>query len=78
MNPFTGLMDRAFIDAPCPRCSYPVEIQLLDVRLQRRVFCPNCKVEIQLVDDDGSAEIGLRKIDAAVDQLREVARNVGR
>ena len=70
-------LDRFFIDVECPRCRYPMDVQMLDVRLQARVFCPNCKVAIQLVDHEGSTEVGLRKVDRALSDLEREWRKLG-
>jgi uncharacterized Zn finger protein (UPF0148 family) len=64
-------LDRTFVTVACPRCAYPLDVQLLDVRIQARVFCPNCKVEVRLADDGASTEVATRKIDAALEQLTE-------
>ncbi len=70
-------LDRHFIDVACPRCRYPFQVQLRDVRLQARVFCPNCKVGVQLVDEEASAEVGLRKIGRAMSDLERSLRRLG-
>jgi hypothetical protein len=64
-----GFFDDAWIDLQCPRCGYVGEVQLLDVRLQRRVFCCCCKVAIHLVDDRASTDVGLRQAEAALRNL---------
>lgn len=64
-----GFLDRAFIDSPCPRCGYAIEVQLIDVRLQSRVFCPCCKEAVQLIDAGASNEIAARQLDDALRRL---------
>ncbi len=76
MTPLVDL-DRYFIDVGCPRCRYPFEVQVLDVRLQARVFCPNCKVGVRLVDEEASMEVGLRKVDRAMSELERSLRRLG-
>lgn len=73
-----GFLDRTFIDVPCPRCGYPVEVQILDIRLQSRVFCPSCKVGIQLIDEGASTDVGLRQIDSALEDLNKMIERMGR
>jgi len=68
---------RHFVDLACPRCRYAFDVQLLDVRLQARVFCPNCKVGVQLVDEEATAEVGLRKVNRAVSDLERALRQLG-
>ena len=62
-------LDRAFVTVACPRCAYPLDVQLLDVRIQARIFCPNCKVEVRLTDAGASTEVATRQIDAALERL---------
>jgi hypothetical protein len=59
-------LERAFIDATCPGCSYQFGIQLIDVRLQARVFCPCCKYGIQLADKDASTFQAIEDIERAL------------
>lgn len=61
-----SLLDDTFIDLPCPLCTYAIEVQLIDLRLESRVFCACCKTPIQLIDGDASNEIGTREIDEAL------------
>ena len=42
----------------------------MSVKLQETVFCPCCKVNIQLVDVDASAHAADKSIHAAVDDLQ--------
>ena len=46
-------IDDLWIEITCPRCSYPTEIEIIDALLKSRIFCPNCKTEIQLRDHEG-------------------------
>lgn len=58
-----------FVQTPCPRCDYMLDVQLADVRLQRRVYCPACKVAIQLVDQHASVSTGLDQVESAMNDL---------
>jgi len=46
-----------------------LDVQLADVRLQRRVYCPACKVAIQLVDQHASVSTGLDQVESAMNDL---------
>lgn len=69
MGRVATFLDRASVPVPCPHCEYPLTVELLDVRLQRRVFCPCCKAPIQLVDDRASMDAASEQIDAALRSL---------
>lgn len=65
-------LESAFIEVVCPRCGYVQDVQLLDVRLDRQVFCPGCKSVIKLVDADASTHTALEQ---AEDALRDLFDN---
>jgi hypothetical protein len=70
-------VDRFFVPAECPNCEYPIEVQIRDVRLEARVFCPNCKSAIHLVDHESGTEVGLRKAERALQDLAQQLRKLG-
>ncbi len=72
-----GDLDRINFDVGCPKCGYPVEISLVDVRLESRIFCPNCKSQIQIRDAGGSAHAVSEQIQNAVDDLANAFRQLG-
>jgi predicted RNA-binding Zn-ribbon protein involved in translation (DUF1610 family) len=65
------------IDAPCPLCGYELEIRIIDIRLESREFCPNCKATILLRDEEASTETGLREVDRAMRDLEKTFRRFG-
>ena len=74
-------LDRAFIILNCPRCSYGMDVEMMSFLLQRRVFCPCCKSEIQLVDSEASlfgarvaAESALKNLDREFKKLQKTVR----
>lgn len=71
---FAMEIDGTFVEIRCPRCGYVLEVQLADVREQRRVFCPACKIAVQLVDRDASMSTALDEIEDAVN---DVMRKLG-
>jgi hypothetical protein len=62
-------LDGIFADAPCSRCGYPLKVEFLDVRIERRIFCPCCKAVVQLVDAGASNDGLAREGDAALRRL---------
>lgn len=48
-----GLLSQ-LVALPCPRCSYVVEVQLLDLHTQTYRRCPCCYSMLHLVDNSGS------------------------
>ena len=59
-----------FVAIPCPVCGYVMDIELLSVHLEERVFCPCCKVTIGLVDDGASLYAAQQEIESAIEDLR--------
>jgi DNA-directed RNA polymerase subunit RPC12/RpoP len=70
-------IDDVFIDLECPRCGYVQDVQLIEVRLQRLIFCPGCKSRIQLVDADASAHVGAGEIEGAMTELSAALTRLG-
>lgn len=70
-------LDNHPIDVPCPQCGYEMEVHLIDVRLESRVFCPNCKATVLLRDERASTETGFREVDRAMRDLEKSLRNFG-
>ena len=65
-----------FISIPCPSCGYAVDVELLSVRLQERVFCSCCKIRIQLIDDDATVFVAQEKIDAGFEELKRTVEKL--
>jgi uncharacterized protein with von Willebrand factor type A (vWA) domain len=67
---------RAFVDAECPSCEYPFEIQLLDARVQAYRRCPCCRQLIRLVDRGGSMYGELEDVDRAMEELEQTLKDL--
>ena len=64
-----SLIDGLFNVVDCPKCGYGMDVELRSVELQERVFCPCCKVAIQLVDAYASLYGAQEEIDSAIEEL---------
>jgi hypothetical protein len=62
-------LDHVDIEAPCPRCGYRLEIQMVDVRTQAWRWCPCCRAQIRLTEPDGS-------VSGSTDQIRRALREL--
>lgn len=62
-------IDGVFIDLECPRCGCVQDVQLIDVRLQRLIFCPACKSQIQLVDGGASIHAAAEQVERSMKDL---------
>ena len=60
-----------FVSVPCPSCGYGLDVELLSVRLEEGVFCPCCKIRIQLIDDDATLFGTQERIEAAFEDLKK-------
>ena len=61
-----GLFDGLFLPLECPNCNYGMDVELLSVRLEATIFCPCCKITIQLVDADASVHGSQKEIESAI------------
>ena len=71
-------INEIWIDFNCPRCQYLIDVQLVDVKLEKITFCHNCKTEIQLIDENASAYSGAKKIDEAMKSLERTLKSLGK
>ncbi|RPD41284.1 hypothetical protein EG028_11445 [Chitinophaga barathri] len=62
-------IDSVSLNIECPTCDFGIEIELIDVRLERTIICHNCKENIKLIDDSGSAHNAARDIQKGLDNL---------
>lgn len=61
--------ERIWTEIECPKCSYKNDIQLLDIKLENKIHCSNCKITIQLKDDNASAHITINNINNLLTDL---------
>lgn len=65
-------LSSAWTSFNCPKCEYEIDIQLFDVKMARTVYCHNCKISIQLLDNDASTHAGIEQIDANLNELENL------
>ena len=64
-----------WIDIECPNCAYQDEIQLVDVKSEKVIFCNNCKCSIQLKDSEASVHSGVEDINNALQKLDDIFKS---
>ena len=69
-------LDEIWIGIECSKCNYTLEIQMIDVRLETVVYCPNCKCSIQLKDSDASVHTSTLDINNALNKLDKTFKNL--
>ncbi|MDH6304356.1 uncharacterized Zn finger protein (UPF0148 family) [Parabacteroides sp. PF5-5] len=69
-------LDEIWIDVNCPKCNYLFEIQMIDARLEKKVYCPNCKITIKLQDKDASVHTSVKDINNALQELNKSLNNL--
>ena len=69
-------LDDTWIDINCPKCNYRFEIQMIDVRLESKIYCHNCKFSIQLKDSEASVYTSTRDINQALNKLDKTLKNL--
>ena len=69
--------DEIWIDIKCPKCNYSFEIQMIDARLEKVVYCSNCKCSIHLKDsNNASVHTSTRDINNAFKELDKTLKNL--
>jgi hypothetical protein len=67
-----------WVEIECPNCKYQDEIQLVDAKTERVIFCHNCKSSIELKDSDASVHSGIDSINRAVREFEKALKNFGK
>lgn len=70
--------DHEWIEFNCPHCSYINEIQLLDAKCEKTVFCPNCKFSIKLIDSEASVHTSIESTKKAIKEFEKALKNLGK
>jgi hypothetical protein len=65
---------RHALDVPCPTCGYLVWVIWAEIVTGSTVTCPCCRVGIRLVDETGSAQVAVARMQEAVQALGDVFR----
>lgn len=71
-------LNKTWIDIQCPQCSYLDEVQLIDVKTEKTIFCHNCKIMIKLTDGDASAHTSIERINIQLNQLDKLLKSIGK
>lgn len=62
-------IDNVWVTVSCPKCNYQFDVLILQIRLEDYVFCPCCKIDISLKDDDASVNKVNREIENSIKDL---------
>jgi transcription elongation factor Elf1 len=71
-------LNRTWVSFTCPSCNYTDDVQLVDVRSEKTIFCHNCKSSIQLVDSDAAVHKGVHDINDAMIDILNTFKKLGR
>ena len=63
------ILKGTFVILDCPLCQYGMDVELISVRMEVRVFCPCCKAEIQLLDGNASTYKAQAEVESAIKDL---------
>jgi len=67
-----------WVDIECPKCNYQDEVQLIDAKSEKSIFCNNCKSIIQLQDSEASVHTSVESINNALKDLDDLFKNFGK
>ncbi len=70
--------NKIWVDFNCPNCNYADKVQLVDVKNETAIFCNNCKIQIQLTDDQASVNSGIDKMNKSLSDLEKTFKNFGK
>lgn len=68
-------LEMAWVDLSCPKCTYALEVQLIDVRTGVCVWCPCCRARIRLVDD-GTTAAGIDRVHREMKNLERMLKRM--
>lgn len=54
--------EKTWTEIECSKCNYKNDLQLLDIKLETKIYCSNCKTCIQLKDDNASFYSGINQM----------------
>lgn len=70
--------NKIWVDFSCPKCNYTDKVQLIDVKYEKIFFCNNCKIKIQLTDDQASVHSGIDRMSKSLNDLEKTLKNFGK
>lgn len=71
-------LNYTWVDIHCPKCNYQDEIQLIDAKAEKLIFCNNCKSSIQLQNSNASVHTGIESINKAFKDLEDLFKNLSK
>lgn len=70
--------NKIWVNFECPSCNYSDEVQLIDVKTEKTIYCHNCKICILLKDADASVHSGINKMNNALKKIDDLFKNFGK
>lgn len=67
-----------WVDFECPKCGYQDEIQLIDAKTGKMIFCHNCKISIKLSDNEATVHTGIDSMTNALKELERTLKDFGK
>ncbi len=67
-----------WVDFECPKCNYPDEIQLVDIKTEKTVFCHNCKIMIQLKDGEASMYSAISSMSNGINKINDIFKKMSK
>lgn len=65
-------LNKEWTEFSCPTCEYINDVQFVDIRLESKIICPNCKTIIELSDDDGSVHNTINEINNVLNNIENL------
>ena len=71
-------LNHTWIEMECPNCGYIDEVQLVDVKTEKTIFCHNCKESIELRDSDARVHHGIETVNNLNRELEKIFKTIGK
>lgn len=68
----------SWIEVNCPKCQYLLDVKLVDVKLEKKIYCHNCKITIQLKDESASIHTGTKRINDLMNKFEKTLKKLAK
>jgi len=67
-------IENIWIDINCPKCNFSFGVKIIDVKLQSNVICHNCKISINLIDNNVTTHLSVKNINRELNKLKNLLK----
>ena len=71
-------LSKTWIYFNCPNCNYEDSVQLIEIKLESRISCHNCKTITILKDNEASVHLSSKRIEQELNNLESIFKKIGK